>query len=261
LGCDKKERKKMKRYYLFVLLLLLCSVIGFSSVEDEEEREYLQPLEELFISESVYPQEAGEIQLSFLTIYNKSKVLDNYGFPLTIEYGITDSLQVEVELNSFKEKGTFRFNQIEIGTKYSFMNIKGLKLHSAVGFEIGFPIRAADDDEESSLSYEPFLILAKDFPGLNNLQFFTELRLEIEDEFKEFEIGWNVGIFVPIGRFCIVSELNFINIDEKEVYITPGLIWNLPGSWELMIGFPLGLNDNSDKFRLILGLTFEFDTK
>lgn len=250
----------MKRFIIIFLLLVLLPVLCFSE-EEEEEKGYVQLLEELFTTESVYPQEKGEIQFSIMSIYNKAEFSKSYNFPLTIEYGITDSWQLEMELNSFKHGSDFKFDVIELGTKYAFMNIAGIQLHSAIGFEIGIPLQSSSsDDEESGPEYEPYLILAKDFPRLNNLQLFTQLKLEMEDSFEEIGFGWNIGVIVPLGKMCIVSEFSYLSGEEKEIYITPGLVWSLPGNWELMAGCPIGLSDYSDKFRIMLGITYEVDT-
>ncbi|MCP5108090.1 MAG: hypothetical protein GY950_32180, partial [bacterium] len=254
-----------------ILFLIILAVWGtcapvpvLDALEKPEEEE--QPLQELFQTETVYPQEKGEIQFSVIADFNKKKNRESLYFPLLIEYGITDNWQVEMELSPYLYKknllGKKRYgiDTLEIGTKYSFMNIADTRLHAAVGFELGIPFRRSGEptgDEE--IEYEPFFILAKDFPGLNNAQVFTELRLGIEKDFEEMEFNWNIGFFIPVGRYCFTGELNFTGGENKELYFTPGLVWNLPGTWELGTGVAIGLNDFSDNFRVILILTYEFN--
>ena len=62
--------------------------------DDEKVEEYLQ---ELFLGESAYSQDAGELQLSLGYFWN-DRGDDGSTLPLLIEYGITDNFQVGVTL-------------------------------------------------------------------------------------------------------------------------------------------------------------------
>lgn len=251
----------MRKAGLFSLSIILFTFFFYGGQEEEEEKGYTQPLQELFQTESVYPQEKGEVQLTLVLNYNKTRPDASYLFPFSLEYGITDSWQIEAEFHSMKMNSPLRFHQIEVGTKYSFMNIGSAQFHSAVGLDVGIPVGENGlDEEESELEFEPYLVLAKDFPKLGDMQLFTEIRLGVEKSFEDVEFNWNVGLFIPLPLVCLTGELNYISGEEKELYFTPGLVWDLPGTWEIGIGCPIGLNDDADDFRFIIGILFEFDT-
>ena len=241
-------------------------------------------LEEVFQTETVYPQEAGEFQLQVSPTFREGDDRDIFQVPVSIEYGLTDHWQVEVEFESHVDRNPESGNStqgpgdLEIGTKYSFMNIAGLDLHAAVGFEIGIPTGDIDRElSEGFYEYEPFLILAKDFPNLNHSQIFTQVSVGFvdrgkshedpdEDEPEAHEFNWSAGFFVPVGPLRLVSEFNGTTNewnnegDENEIYWTPGVVWDISDAWEFGVGAPIGLNDKSDNYRVIAQLIFEFDT-
>ncbi|MCP5054580.1 MAG: hypothetical protein GY940_45860, partial [bacterium] len=254
-------------YIIIIGILLVCAPLALRGVGDKE-TVGRQPLQELFQTETVYPQEKGELQLTLIANFNKKTHQNSLFVPMVIEYGITDNWQVEIESGSYlykknpAGKETFGIDVLEIGTKYSFMDISGSGAHVAVGFEIGIPLGHSGENEsidEDSVEYEPFLVLAKDFPHLNHSQLFTEVRLGFGEAGEGVEFNWNSGFFIPVGSVCFTGELNYKGGDEKEIYLTPGMVWNLPGAWELGGGAAIGLNENSDSFRVILTLTYEFD--
>jgi hypothetical protein len=252
------------------------------SPQIDDDHGYKQPIQEIFQTELVYPQEKGEVQLTISPGFRKKDGRRFFGLPVTFEYGLTDSWQVEVEWESFlyhnpaDEASTRGIGDLEIGTKYSFMNIKGSDFHAAVGFEVGFPLGNVDKElSEGLIEYEPFFIIAKDFPALNNSQIFAQVGIGLvqrvkrptdpdEEEAAAHEFSFNVGCFIPIRQLRYTTEFNFVsnrwnnNGGEKEIYSTPGLVWDLPGKWELGVGLPIGLNSGSEKFKAIAKLTFEF---
>ncbi len=56
-----------------------------------------QPIQEVFQTELVYPQERGEVQLTFSPRYGKGGGQSLFQAPVSVEYGITKNWQVEVE--------------------------------------------------------------------------------------------------------------------------------------------------------------------
>lgn len=265
---------------LFGMMILLPKVWA---EEGEPERNYEQPLQEVFQTELVYPQEEGEVQFTLAPKFSEGDDRDIIQIPIIVEYGITDSWQFEVawdaHVNRNPESGptTRGVGDFEIGTKYSFMNIADSDFHAAVGFDIGFSTGDIDKElTEGFTEYEPFLILAKDFPNLNNSQIFTQVSIGFvdrtknhadpdEDEPEAHELNWNIGFFIPYQQLRITAEFNWKTNEwnnsgeENELFVTPGLVWDLPGTWELGVGVPIGLNSKSDNYRIITQLSYEFD--
>jgi hypothetical protein len=242
---------------------------------------YVQPLQDVFQTELVYPQEKNEVQLTLIPEFQKSGDYDHLQFLFLAEYGLTDRWQVEFEWNVFQKRffdpeptvsGT---GDIEIGTRYSFMNIGNTNFHTAAGFEVGIPL--GDEDKglgEGTLKYGPFILAAFDLPSLSHAQLFARAGIEFansstnddqddgEEEGNEMTISG--GVFIPLGNLIFTAEStwqsdNLSDGDESQLYLTPGIIFNLPDGWEAGIGVPVGLNEQSDNFRVMALLTFEFN--
>ena len=165
---------------------------------------------------------------------------------------------------------------LSIETKYSFMNVANTNVHLAVGFELGLPTGDRDKGmSEGFIEYEPFLIAAKDFPGMKNLQVFTQIGIRLvkptgpghdfeDEEPAAHELTWGAGFFIPIRQLCITTEFNWATNEwnhggnENKQSLTPGLVWRLPDNWEIGIGAPIGLSRKSLDAGVILKLTREF---
>ncbi|MCH7500178.1 MAG: hypothetical protein IH886_09240 [Nitrospinae bacterium] len=237
----------------------------------------------MFQAETVYPQAEGEVQLLLGPTFSDGEDRNLFQVPFSIEYGITDVWQLEVTWNTFVNRNpetdatTRGIGDLEIATKYSFMNIAGSDFHAAVGLEIGFP--AGDIDRELTegfIEYELFLILAKDFPEWNHSQLFTQIGFGLVDRVKSpddpsdeepsaHELNWTVGFFVPVGPLRFTTEFSWMTNEwnhggeESNTFLTPGVVWDLPGTWEWGVGVPIGLNDESDNYQIITQLIYEFD--
>lgn len=247
-----------------------------------------QPLQELFQTEIVYPQQKGEIQFTLAPRFREDAEGEDEDFteiPLSLQYGITDAWQVGLVWEAFVNRNPddgesdSGIGDLGVGTKYSFMNIAGSNFHAAGLFQVVFP--TGDVDEQLSdgfIKFEPSLILAKDFPELNDLQLFTQVGFSFvervrepddpEDEEPEaHEFILNGGFFIPIQQLVITAEINWNNNkwnndgDKDELYLTPGLVWGLSKSWEIGAGMPVGLTDDSDDFRIIGMVVYSFDIK
>lgn len=165
---------------LFILTLATL-IVGFRSAAMAQDH-VDQPLQQVFQTELVYPQEKGAFQLtSAATFGRENKKFSN---DLALEYGLTHAWQVELEWESFARKRTddglmlHGSGDLRLGTKYSFMNMRGSNFHSAVGFELGLPGASEKKGiSERKIEYEPYVIVAKDFPKLSRLQLFSQLGL------------------------------------------------------------------------------------
>jgi hypothetical protein len=278
-----------------LIILAMATVVIFITgptglaAADEKKEAREQPIQEVFQTDLVYPQEKGEVQLTLAPRFHRVGKSNRLILPLRIEYGITDAWQVEFGWELLKhhnpDEGStaLGIGDLEIGTKYSFMNIAEANVHAAVGFGVLFPTGSINKGlTEGYIEYNPSLILAKDFPELHHLQLFTQVGIGLVQRAKRpdnpgdkepaaHEFTLDVGFFLPfhllLGDFIFTSELNWgtnrwnNNGEEDQKYYTPGLVWNLPGAWEIGIGAPIGLNRDADDCRIISMLTFEFDTQ
>jgi hypothetical protein len=241
-----------------------------------------RPIEELFKTDVVYPQEKGELEAEVSTVYQNRSSGDAWSVPLSLEYGLTDSWQVEAEWNSFMqqriEHGVIArgIGDVEIGTQYSFMNIGDSLFHIAPRFSVEIPVGDVNKDlSEGFVEYEPAVILARDFPELNHSQLFTEIGTGFVQRVKRpadsddaepaaHELDFGAGFFTLFPHGAASLEFNWTNNQwnnhgtENELYLTPGVLWRVAKSVELGVGIPVGLNRQSDRFDVSAHLTCEF---
>jgi hypothetical protein len=265
--------------------LLMATAVACRAWEnprEEETAEPLRPIETLFLTELVYPQQKGEMQFTFSPSLHRERERDLWRAPWLIEYGLTDAWELGLLWDAFvysePEHGhaTYGVGDPELEIKYSFMNIAGSGFHTAVGFGVQFPVGSVDKGiSEGFMEYEPFVILAKDLPALHHLQLFTQVGVDFVQRVREaddadehepaaHELFWSNGFLLPIKPFVVTGEITWTNNrwnhdgEENELYVTPGLTWRLPHAWETGVGLPVGLTDTSDHWRLILHITKEF---
>ncbi len=234
-----------------------------------------RPLQELFQTETVYSQEKGETQFTFASRFSKSGERKLFEAPVALEYGISDRWQVSLEWAATNRLTTAAgktrgAGDLQIGTKYSWMNLGRSTFHAAVGFELSVPTGNVEKGlGEGNLEYEPYVVIAKDFPRLAGLQIFSQFGVAFTRHVKgpitthEHEAGksieWNNGMFVRYRQVRFTSEFNWSrSAAENSLYFTPGLVWKLPRNLEFGAGVPIGLTRDTDRFRAIVKLVYEF---
>src|SRR5258705_2669040 len=228
----------------------------------------------VFQTELVYPQEKGSFQLT--SSFRFSDADKDFSNDLALEYGLTHSWQVELQWQSFARKKAVEglilrgSGDLRLGTKYSFMNIHGSNFHSAIGFELGLSGPSAKRGiSEGTIEYEPYVIVAKDFPGLSRLQLFSQLGLTLahpvneltlnENDHNEKTIECSSGMFVPYRRARFTTEISWSqSSSESNLYLTPGFVWKLPGDLEFGVGVPIGTTREADPFGMIVNVVYEF---
>jgi len=270
--------------------LLAGLVIWFASVSargDDDDalgstNRVRRPIEELFKTDVVYPQEIGELEMELVSDYQNHAGVSTWILPVSLEYGLTDRWQVEGEWDALVQR--FPRNQpaargvgdLELGTQYSFMNIGGSLYHIAARFSLGVPLGDVNKDlSEGFLEYEPAVILARDFPELHRTQVFTEIGAGFvqrvnrpaaagEAEPAAHELNLGSGFFVLFPRAAATMEFNWSNNQwnhhgaENDLYLTPGCLWRAARNLEIGLGIPVGLNNGSDRFEVIAHLVWEF---
>jgi hypothetical protein len=261
----------MKRMLFIAVLLALT--LGFGS-EAMSQNERDQSLQEVFQTELVYPQEKGAFQFTSTSTFGR--VNKRFSRQVNVEYGLTHAWQIGLQWESFgrktNEDGLISrgSGDLRLGTKYSFMNIRDSNFHAAVGFELGLPAASGKKGiSEGRIEYEPFVIVAKDFPRWSRLQLFSQLGLTFahsitrstasDDNLDGKTIEWNSGMFVPYRKARFTTEINWSkSSNENSLYLTPGIVWKLPRDMEFGVGVPLGLTRDADSVKMIVKLLYEF---
>jgi hypothetical protein len=106
-----------------LFITVLAALIGFDSVALAQEPG-VEPLQELFQTEVVYPQEKGALQFTSTAIF--SNVKRKFSNDVGVEYGLTDAWQIGLQWESFarknKEDGSTSrgSGDLRLGTKYRF---------------------------------------------------------------------------------------------------------------------------------------------
>src|SRR5271170_2447509 len=248
----KSPRFEWLQFFMIFLFSVSCACA------DESTNKLTRPIEELFQTDVVYPEEKGEFQYELAPTFQRASDGDTLTIPLSVEYGLTSNWQAELEWNAFVQHNpddgrptTRGIGDLELGTQYSFLNVGGSLFHIAPRFSIELPLGDVNEDlSEGFVEYNPSVIVARDFPQLHNTQLFTELGINLvqrvktpsdpdEREPAADELDWNAGFFVPFSRGAISMEFNWDNNrwnnhgNENQIYLTPGLIWKLPGDVEI----------------------------
>jgi hypothetical protein len=241
-----------------------------------------RPIEELFKTDTVYPQDKGELEVDLASFHQKNTEGSTWTIPLSIEYGLTDRWQVEAEWNAYVQNhpagGSVArgIGDLELGTQYSFMNIGGSLFHIAPLFSVELPLGDVNKGlSDGFVEYEPAVVLARDFPQLHHTQLFTEAGVnfpqrverpadadDAESAADEFNFGTGFFTLFPHGAASL--EFNWTNSQwnrdgtENLLYLTPGVIWKPARGVEFGLGIPVGLNSQSDRYELIAHVVYEF---
>ena len=239
-----------------------------------------QPIQEMFQSNLVYPQEKDEIQFTLFPSFSKNLSGQKARTLFEVEYGITDAFQVIFEWDGllFQNPVTGPTiagpGNIEVGAQYSWMALGDGNTHFSFGNLIELPVGPVENGlTEGFIEVQPFIVLARDFPELNQSQIFFEFGFDWVDQVRnvpessepEFDsISWNVGAFFPIGFWRATLEINGSNNkwdggSRNDIYITPGTIYKLSKEWEIGIAAPIGATKTSDDYRVVGYLMWEFE--
>ena len=131
----------MQHVFPFVILWIGALMVVPARAQQTDAE---QPVEEVFQAELVYPQEHGALQLSlapwFTSITNQQTGQTSF----TVEYGLTDAWQVEVEGHGFGYGAARASETLEVGTLfYATPGVVGdLSGNWQIG--LGVPIGLAD---------------------------------------------------------------------------------------------------------------------
>ena len=240
---------------------LLAGGLVHADVEGEEREEREQPIQDLFQSILVYPQEQNELQFTSSPQFHKGQDENQWLLPVAFEYGVTDAFQVGAEWVAYRhrdpddEPSEQGIGDVELEAQYTWMSISDLPVHAALAMGVLIPTGDEDRDlGEGSVAAEPVAILALDLDELNGGQIFLNVGAEIDKDQTEKFV--NVGAFVPLRNWVPSLEWNWSE-DAEERYLTPGLTWHAADAWYLGLGVPVGLEDEADDYRVIFQIVYE----
>ena len=275
----------MNKTILVMLFLLTGSSIFLfyplkgQAEEEEEEEGRKQLVQELFLTEVVYPQEMGEVQFTLWPTYFSGEELSFFDLALTIEYGITNHLQLETTwlgyTQSFSKEeelqGKAGIGDLEVGVKYTFEEIRAWELQIAVGLEGYLPV-GTKVLSINAYYVEPFIVFSKYFGHFLDIQLnvgygfkvsernvnYDEFESEQEEPVDELEV--NAGVIYAVSNsWRTTLEINFEKGDDTILFILPGIVWQGSGLLEVGLGVPVGLTPESPSWAVMSMITYEFE--
>ena len=147
---------------------------------------------------------------------------------------------------------------IEAGFMYNILK-KDKPVAVSVALEAGLP--SGDEKKglgEGETEWAPSVILAKRMGK-------GQIHLNLGGEFSGDETGffYNLAAVYPFHDFKPTLELNGRDADEHTLYLTPGLVWEVPDDimddLELGAGVAKGLTSDAADWSVIFKATCEFD--
>jgi hypothetical protein len=220
-----------------------------------------QPLQELFLTELVYPQEKGEIQLMLGTRIDRARADQSTLVPFTIEYGLTDRWQLEAGWDGYSRDDGAPFQglttaRLSIGTKYSLMHIAHSGVHAAFGSDVEFPRAGAfaDNEGENGVEIEPFVALAVDLPahvsifGSAGASFEPGEAADLIDSGERPDDRGTISAGMLWAWHWATLAAEYTNRSdglpwrlEGAALLTPSVVVHPHGKWELGVGLPIAL--------------------
>ncbi|PTL80826.1 hypothetical protein [Vitiosangium sp. GDMCC 1.1324] len=206
-------------------------------------------VEEFPLTDTAYPQEALELQVTLGVRGERRSTWDALELSLLTELGLTDRLQVELRAPlRWTSRGGEVPGQdpsgsgIEAGLLYALISRPDLGLVVSPGFEVELP-RIFSQPKASDLAATPFVAVAQILgPARLHLNLALEVRAP-RGSLRELELEPTVGVAatVPLGTLVPLLEFQVSWEDEARAWVGPGLVWR-PASWfELGLGLPARL--------------------
>ena len=273
---------------MILLLGLAAAALCCSSRTGAQETPY-------FVAYSHHLEEPGNLEVEVYSIYGTQKAGGDFIAPwMELEYGVTAWWTTEFYIDS---QTTFGDSTVFTGTRWEnrfrplmhehwinpvlyveFENTTDADktLKEVVGVDNQFD--AAEPNSEANRSHtheiETKLILSSDYKGWNfSENFIGEKNLGHEP----WEFGYALGTSRPLRleatpRPCNLCRENFIlgaemygglgtvkafSLSGTSHYVAPIAAWQLPNGVTFSVSPGFGLNDNSHRFLLRWGMSYE----
>jgi hypothetical protein len=252
---------------LSALPVLTSPALAVPRPDDEP----LQLVQELFTGETVFPQERGELQVSLAPDLLHTRNADVFASGLKLEYGLSSRLQVEAEaepvvVQSTTDARRTGLGQIEVGLRWSALDIRGSGLHLSLGAGVGV-WSGVELEEDSSTSeagreWETGLVLGHDIGRLQASAGLSAVGATDVGSERGTALKVHGAVVLPFRSLRFSGEVLWLRIaSARETYLTPGLTACLARNLEIGLGAALGIGGAADSFRLALRATYEFGGK
>lgn len=219
---------------------------------DEAPAKVDEVIEELFLGEAVYPQDALELQVTGGLAGARASGATAAAAELELELGLTDRLQLAAEVplvwRSAPAERQVGAGNPELELLYNPLSDRARGLAVSVGVGVMFP--ALSPAGEDAWGAEAFAVAYKVLGGIHvNLAVAAELELPTEEEDEEDErevaLAATLGVFAPIGRWVPVVELRAASGEAPVTVLSAGVLWHPAGEVEVGAALQLGLDTRS----------------
>lgn len=252
----------MKRSLPSVLIIVLCTANASAEDDSHTDASALpQTVHELFLTESVFPNERGEYQPSVAADYQRhSHDLLSTLLNVGLEYGITDRLQVAVSMPwvSIHEDDDSRNGAGDLSTEL-FYNL--ISATAAVSLSVAAELTLPTGNEDRGFGkgeqqLELTMIMAGRAAAMQ-----WQMNLGGEWAKDESELVYSLAVLPMLPHWMLVPtlELSGAGTDEdRELYVTPGLHSRPADNAGLGFGVPIGVTEDTENLRLMMYYTLEF---
>ncbi|MCG8456213.1 MAG: hypothetical protein MI919_08015 [Holophagales bacterium] len=219
--------------------------------------------QEVFLGELAFPQEQSELQITIAnSVEDEETVLE-----ASFEWGITDRLQIELELGGLIDSADTAtgLGRVSGGGRYARGDARSGILWAA-GAEVGWATRAVGETPRDALFFEPHLLLGRDVRGGHLFALIgTEWVLDdgdlgMGDEGPEDELELVLGGFATTAWGAWTLELGTERAlsggDDPEIRVAVGGVVRLGDRWELGLAGVVGVDGDAEEAWLTT-LTYE----
>ncbi|HTF90534.1 MAG TPA: hypothetical protein VK843_19105 [Planctomycetota bacterium] len=213
-------------------------------------------LEELFLSDLIYPQERGELQISTGLWLGFDRGERRTVLPLVLEWGMTDDLQLELLLPYVDDSDwdVSGIDEVGVGALVQIAKDAQGGPQLAVGADVTF---LDAHSGEVDWSVEPFALFYRAGEAL-------DLNAGLGLSLSEADGEWDTG---ALGALAFIKDLgpctgSFEVLGEQEdgdlaLSAAPGLSWRW-GDYEFGCAVAVGLTDAAADVQVLFTLTREW---
>ncbi len=195
-----------------------------------------RPIEDLFLSEIVFPQERGETQLEFRPLWQRDPEGRTSAVGLNVEYGLSNAWQIETEwdgLVSTRDPSgatTSGVGDVSIGSKFFLKCIKGSPYHLSVGADVEFPAGTLPEAENGVARMLPAVVFGRDVATMAHLFSSVVVAVPLTHRGDQsWDFVSDSGMFVRVVRgFRATAEVSVSGGPDlrRRVEFVPGCLWH-----------------------------------
>jgi hypothetical protein len=249
---------------LFFRCLIGAAALSAAPARAQAQAHPERVIQEFFLGEMSYVQEAGETQLTLTPVYWKERDRDRTDLSLSGEYGFNGRLQAEFEapysyLRADPDQSPVGgFGDASLGLMYGLVQGND-PLALSVRAGVILPTGSVEKTLGSGVpGWDAGVILGR---IVGEAQIHAHLGAQFDG--GQSELASDLAVVRPWRALRPTLELNDrASTDEgNRLFLTPGCYYHLSPRTEAGLGLPLGLTRASARYGVVAKLTLEFGGK